>query len=91
MRRKTILKWGEVKYWTEPASDEPHDILKFKLDKLRQEVQERLKKTVTVYSCKDYSQEELQKLARGEKIQKLKSVLSHVKNKNKTFRMEQNR
>jgi hypothetical protein len=70
MRRKTILKWGEVKYWTKPASNEPHDILKFKLDKLRQEVQERLKETVTVYSCDDYTQEELQKLARGEKIER---------------------
>lgn len=64
------MKWGEVKHWTEPASNEPHDIFRFKCDKLRQEIQERLKKTVKVYSCDDYTQEELQRLARGEKLRK---------------------
>jgi len=67
-RRKCILPWGQSKYWTEPASNEDHDIFRFKLDKLRQDTQKKLKEKVITYTRDNYTQEQLQKLARGEKL-----------------------
>jgi hypothetical protein len=57
--------WGRRKYWTEPASDEVDKIFKFRCDKLCQEIDEKLRASVKIYTSKTHSQEFLRTLVSG--------------------------